>query len=307
VNNPAGFYPDSTNGGRLRYWDGQAWTAQFQDQLLAAQSPEVKKARPMWKRKRVLIPAVLLAVIGAAVAGGNKKTAVSSSKAPAPSAEAAATSTAGASVTTKAAGTIAKASTATTTKASVAANPPEADVAVQKCAADGGKPAASLTVVNHSSKRSDYVISAGFVSGGVRGDDATAFITDLKPGQTVTVAMTGTKPAGEDFTCDPYRVDRIASTDDPSAQADIKISSCANGADGDMVATVQATNGSSKVSSYLVTVVVESADGATQYGTHVAAIDKVAPGASATGDAGGYTSYPAGYVCSAYASRHASA
>ena len=52
---PAGWYPDASNGGRQRYWDGSAWTAHFAPELIpaptapmASPSPVMSTAGPAW-------------------------------------------------------------------------------------------------------------------------------------------------------------------------------------------------------------------------------------------------------------------
>jgi len=80
---PAGWYPQED--GRLRYWDGQQWTEHFAPGQApsptgaptprvegAAPAADVKPARPWFRKKRVLIPAGLLALVvfGSALSGG---------------------------------------------------------------------------------------------------------------------------------------------------------------------------------------------------------------------------------------------
>jgi hypothetical protein len=73
---PPGFYPDA---GVSRYWDGTAWTEKTQDldgtQGAAHAAPSgPKDRRPWFKKKRVIIPAVLVALLFiAGIAGGKTK------------------------------------------------------------------------------------------------------------------------------------------------------------------------------------------------------------------------------------------
>ncbi|MDF2143826.1 DUF4352 domain-containing protein [Knoellia sp. p5-6-4] len=78
---PAGWYPQED--GRLRYWDGQQWTEHFAPgqapsptgapaPMVQGAAADVKAPRP-WFRKRILIPAGLLALVvfGSALSGGD--------------------------------------------------------------------------------------------------------------------------------------------------------------------------------------------------------------------------------------------
>lgn len=81
---PAGWYPQED--GRQRYWDGQQWTEHFAPGQAPSPSgtpgaaaptppsvvPAANPSRPWFKKKRVIIPAGLLAlvVVGSAMSGG---------------------------------------------------------------------------------------------------------------------------------------------------------------------------------------------------------------------------------------------
>lgn len=105
---PAGWYP--TDQGQ-RWWNGSAWTDQFappaptaQPQSRQQERPRATAPRPWWKKKRFIIPGVLLALILIASLGGgdDKTTDVSTGEPPAVTEPGGAGSTV--SPTTKAAG-----------------------------------------------------------------------------------------------------------------------------------------------------------------------------------------------------------
>ncbi|TPG12891.1 Ltp family lipoprotein [Pedococcus bigeumensis] len=73
MSTPAGWYPQ--NDGQQRYWDGQQWTEHFAPGATEAALPMAsaqKPARSWYVRKRVLIPAgiVALAIFATALGGG---------------------------------------------------------------------------------------------------------------------------------------------------------------------------------------------------------------------------------------------
>jgi hypothetical protein len=65
----AGWYPDPSGTPRLRYFDGHAWTEHYAALAPAAWAPPQTSNAPIerqkrgsWKRKRVLIPAAVIAI-----------------------------------------------------------------------------------------------------------------------------------------------------------------------------------------------------------------------------------------------------
>jgi hypothetical protein len=72
---PPGFYPDSN--GVQRYWDGQAWSEQTQEHPVATASTVAASShnavRPWYKKKRVIIPGALAAllIVGSAAGSGS--------------------------------------------------------------------------------------------------------------------------------------------------------------------------------------------------------------------------------------------
>lgn len=74
-----------------------------------------------------------------------------------------------------------------------------------------GYPTASGTIVNHSSKISDYEISVNFLKGGVHVSDGVNFVDDVAPGQTATWNAGGTDQTSGAVTCQVAEVNRIAS------------------------------------------------------------------------------------------------
>lgn len=121
------------------------------------------------------------------------------------------------------AGSSSKSTTSSTTTPNVlsqqapTASPAANDVSVSKCATDPtlGFATASLTVVNHSSKTSDYTITVAFdAPNGSQFDTGLADVQTLAPGQTGTTTADSSQqnpPSG--FTCKVTQVNRTASSD----------------------------------------------------------------------------------------------
>lgn len=154
----------------------------------AAAKAAAKAMRPWWRKKRVLFPAVLVALIVIIVvstgSGGRGKSTASS--------------TSGKTMSTN------------------TQNPPTADVTVNSCDKDPttGYYSAKLTVVNHSSKTSDYTIEVGLVSadGATKYDTMDASVQNLAAGQSspqTAQSITSDVPAGA--VCKIDTVDRFAS------------------------------------------------------------------------------------------------
>lgn len=94
-------------------------------------------------------------------------------------------------------------------------NPPQADVALDKCGTTqfGAFPEATLRVTNHSSERSDYMININFLdASGTKIGDGFAMTDNIDPGQSAVTSAAG---LGADpkatKTCQIVEVDRFAS------------------------------------------------------------------------------------------------
>lgn len=89
MSTPAGWYPQ--NDGQQRYWDGQQWTEHFAPGSTDAPVPtaiEPKAKRAWYVKKRVLIPAgiVAVAIFASALGGGGDATEPVSASSPTTSA-----------------------------------------------------------------------------------------------------------------------------------------------------------------------------------------------------------------------------
>jgi hypothetical protein len=97
--------------------------------------------------------------------------------------------------------------------------PGMADVTVSSCALADNQfegPEAKLTVLNHSSKPSNYIITVAFQSkdGTQQLDTGTATVQTLQPNQSTNVSATSTNSSlrsQSGFTCKVTQVDRLAS------------------------------------------------------------------------------------------------
>lgn len=85
------------------------------------------------------------------------------------------------------------------------------DVTVQSCQANpsADKPTASGTIVNHSSKPSNYVIRLKFTDGqGNQVSEGVNAIKDVEPGASATWKLTGTRAAKGPLKCEVTGVSR---------------------------------------------------------------------------------------------------
>jgi hypothetical protein len=99
-------------------------------------------------------------------------------------------------------------------------HPAEADVALTKCALADNQfegPEATVSVTNHSSKPSNYIVDVAFdsVDGKTQLDTGTALVNTLQPGQTATDTAASLKSdlrtSSPKFTCKVSKVTRFAS------------------------------------------------------------------------------------------------
>ncbi len=85
------------------------------------------------------------------------------------------------------------------------------DVTVQSCEADpsGDKPTASGTIVNHSSKPSNYVIRLKFTDGqGNQVSEGVNAVNDVEPNASATWKLKGTRGAKGPLKCEVSGVSR---------------------------------------------------------------------------------------------------
>ena len=57
------WYPDPRSEAPLRYWDGESWTTHVAPLDLSRQLAEAKTHRPWYKKKRVLAPVGVVAIV----------------------------------------------------------------------------------------------------------------------------------------------------------------------------------------------------------------------------------------------------
>lgn len=93
-------------------------------------------------------------------------------------------------------------------------NAPVDDISIDSCSLDSfGFAKAELTITNHSSKRSNYLVDLSFIDGnGVKVGDGTAVSSNVDPGQVAKEEAGGTitgSPAT--VTCKVSSVDRFVS------------------------------------------------------------------------------------------------
>jgi hypothetical protein len=162
-----------------------ARTAKAQAKAMKAQA---KALRPWYKKKRIMLPLGLVAIVIVIVAtGGGSKT----------------------STTTK--------TTSGSTQSGVVSgsgnkdHPPQADVTITKCSFDSGFGTANLSVLNHSSGQSDYLITVAFDNAaGVQVGSGIGVLNNVDGGQKAVSTADGTI-AGSAATCVLKQVDRTAS------------------------------------------------------------------------------------------------
>jgi len=92
-------------------------------------------------------------------------------------------------------------------------NPPQADAALTSCTTDAaGDPTAAFTITNHSSGRSDYVISVNFLdASGTKVAEGSAISNNIDPGQSALETAVGFASTQGATTCKVTNVDRFAS------------------------------------------------------------------------------------------------
>jgi hypothetical protein len=83
----------------------------------------------------------------------------------------------------------------------------------------------------------------------------------------------------------------------PAHSEDVAITSCAPDQAGFAAAKVTVTNHSSKASNYAITITFESADGKTQIGTGLVAVNGLAPGQQSNEDTSSLKEATPGYTC----------
>ena len=92
------------------------------------------------------------------------------------------------------------------------AHPAKDDVSIDSCAVDGsGYAAAQLAITNHSSKRSNYIVTVRFIApDGALWDTALTGQSEIDGGQSATQNAQSIKSAAPVVTCEVGNVTRYA-------------------------------------------------------------------------------------------------
>lgn len=153
----------------------------------------------------------------------------------------------------------------------------------------------TLEVLNNSSEMSSYIIDVNYLDGAdQRIADETMFVNHVRPDERAVEQSYAFGASGA-ASCVVAEVDRISS---PSPDDTAEVTCQVNGVDGlgDIAVTLEASNGSSELSDYLISGSLVK-DG-TRMGTVDAVIENVPAGGSAPGDGFTTADGPAdGVVC----------
>jgi hypothetical protein len=91
-------------------------------------------------------------------------------------------------------------------------NPPQADVEITSCSTGVIGPEAALRITNHSSGRSNYMISVNFLdASGTKVAEGTAISNNIEPGQAAVEQAAGFTQTKGAVTCKVIDVNRFAS------------------------------------------------------------------------------------------------
>ncbi|CAB4890493.1 unannotated protein [freshwater metagenome] len=112
---------------------------------------------------------------------------------------------------------------------------------------------------------------------------------------TVVLVASGEKSGSGDSQSNSPAASSATQNNGPNG--DVEIATCTTDSMGQLSATVKITNNSSKASNYIITVVFETSDGATQIDSTFAAANNLEPGQNATADAYSFKDAPAGFKC----------
>lgn len=138
-----------------------------------------------------------------------------------------------------------------------------------------------LDVTNHSTTQSSYIVDVDYLdAGGVRISDGSTIVKDLRPGEHAVEAVIVLDAEGASA-CEIAEVERF----ETESTHDVGEVTCAvTGLDifDDIAISFTATNGSSKLSNYVVNAALIR-DG-IRIATVVGSIENVSPGESASGD-----------------------
>ncbi len=150
----------------------------------------------------------------------------------------------------------------------------------------------TASITNHSSKRSDYLISVNVESpdGKTKYGDATILEQNVEPGQTVeSKGLVTSQNVPPDAVAKLNEVQRTASTGTKGlGSADVSgdvsnVTIAPPDAIGVRYVTASIKNNSSKRSDYLISMNVESPDGKTKYDTATILEQKLEPGQTVEG------------------------
>jgi hypothetical protein len=162
----------------------------------------------------------------------------------------------------------------------------------------------SVTVTNTSSETSDYWITIVLESadGTEQLDTTYASVDRLEPDQSTEAGIDFFDPYVEGSVCRVTEVSRTASGDSQGfgsqdAMDDAGEPTCGIDDFGDTEGSVTVTNTSSEASDYLLTVVVESADGSQQLDSTTGSVTRLEPDQRAEADLIFFEEYQEGSVC----------